>query len=388
MRDRPELERRLEAALAPYAARASESRGRVHPEDEPPYRGLYQRDRDRLIHCTAFRRLEFKTQVFVVGVEGDHFRTRLTHTLEVSQIARTAARALALNEDLVEAIALAHDLGHGPFGHSGEKALDDVMAPHGGFDHNLQGLRIVDRLERRYPEFAGLNLSYETREGFTKNLKRGVSGPETRGAYGFAAEESPALETQIVGHADEIAYDTHDVEDGLVAGVLREEDLRATALWRETEAQVRAERAALASDPRLRLRAVVRRLIGRLVGDLITETERRLAAHGVRSLSDVRACPEELAGFSAALGAHKAELEAFLHGNFYFNPRVRQHTAVWQARIPQLFRAYQADPRRLPEEHLRRVEAEGEKLERVICDYVAGMTDHYAEEQWTKYCGG
>jgi dGTPase len=387
MRDRAELERRIEAALAPHAARASESRGRVHREDEPPYRGLFQRDRDRLIHCTAFRRLEYKTQVFVVGVEGDHFRTRLTHTLEVSQIARTAARALALNEDLVEAIALAHDLGHGPFGHSGETALHEVMAPFGGFDHNLQGLRIVDRLERRYAEFAGLNLTYETREGFTKNLARGVSGPEARGAYGFAAEESPALETQVVGHADEIAYDTHDVEDGLVAGVLREEDLRTVALWRETEEQVRAERPAMAADPRLRLRAVVRRLIGRLVSDLIAETERRLAARGVRSMANVRACPEELVGFSTTLGAQKDDLETYLHQNFYYNPRVRQHTALWQSRIPQLFQVYRSDPRRMPEGHLLRVETEGEKLERVICDYIAGMTDRYAEEQW-KRCGG
>jgi dGTPase len=195
MRDRETLSTQLEAHLAPYAMRASASRGRVFPEHEPKYRALFQRDRDRLVHCTAFRRLEYKTQVFVVGVEGDHFRTRLTHTLEVTQIARTVARALGLNEDLVEAIALAHDLGHGPFGHSGETALNEVMTGHGGFGHNLQGLRIVDRLERRYPGFLGLNLTYETREGFTKNLKRGVGQPETRGALGFAAEESPTTPT-------------------------------------------------------------------------------------------------------------------------------------------------------------------------------------------------
>jgi dGTPase len=387
MLDRQALSQRLDAHLAPYAVRASGSRGRIFPEHEPKYRALFQRDRDRLVHCTAFRRLEYKTQVFVVGVEGDHFRTRLTHTMEVTQIARTAARALGLNEDLVEAIALAHDLGHGPFGHSGETALNEVMTGHGGFDHNRQGLRIVDRLERRYPVFLGLNLTYETREGFTKNLKRGVGQSDTRGALGFAAEESPSVEAQLVGHADEIAYDTHDVEDAIVSGTLTEEDVCQVALWRETKAEVIAETPALASDHRLCLRAVVRHLIGRLVFDLIAETERRVAAHGIRSLDDVHACPDELAGFSAELGARKEDLENFLHRNFYSSPRVRSHTALWQGRVKEIFEAYRADPRQLPADYQRRVEREGETLERIICDYVSGMTDRYAEKNWKRLCG-
>lgn len=387
MLDREVLSHRLDAHLAPHAMRASASRGRVHPEHEPGYRALYQRDRDRLVHCTAFRRLEYKTQVFVVGVEGDHFRTRLTHTMEVTQIARTAARALGLNEDLVEAIALAHDLGHGPFGHSGETALNEMMIDHGGFDHNRQGLRIVDHLERRYPGFLGLNLAYETREGFTKNLARGVGQPDTRGALGFAAEESPSVEVQLVGHADEIAYDTHDVEDAIVSGTLTEEDVCQVALWRETKAEVIAETPALAQDRRLCLRAVVRHLIGRLVFDLITETERRISTHRIRSLDDVRACPQELAGFSAGLGTRKEDLERFLHLNFYSSPRVRSHTALWQERLKEIFRAYRADPRLLPADYVRRIERKGEALERIICDYVSGMTDRYAEKNWKRLCG-
>lgn len=387
MRDRDALSLQLEAHLAPYAMRASVSRGRVFPEHEPRYRALYQRDRDRLVHCTAFRRLEYKTQVFVAGVEGDHFRTRLTHTMEVTQIARTIARALGLNEDLVEAMALAHDLGHGPFGHSGETALNEVMTGHGGFDHNLQGLRVVDRLERRYPGFLGLNLTYETREGFTKNLRRGVAEPDTRGALGFAAEESPSIEVQLVGHADEIAYDTHDVEDAIVSGTLTEADVRRVALWRTTEEEVLAETPALAQDHRLRLRAVVRHLIGRLVLDLIQETERRIDRQGVRTLADVRACPAELVGFSTRCAQEKEDLETFLHRNFYSSPRVRMHTALWQERVKEIFLAYRSAPKQLPVDYLRRIEQEGETLERVICDYVSGMTDRYAETHWQQLCG-
>ena len=376
-----------EEGLRPCAMRASASRGRVHAEEEAPYRGIYQRDRDRLVHCTAFRRLEYKTQVFVAGVEGDHYRTRLTHTLEVTQISRTAARALGLNEDLAEALALAHDLGHGPFGHSGEAALDEVMQGHGGFDHNIHGLRVVDKLERRYPGFPGLNLTYETREGFTNNLARGVGDPGRRGWLGFAAEESPPLEVQIVGHADEIAYNTHDLEDGLVWGAITEEQLEAVGLWRAIESQARAAHPRLAAEPQLRLRAVVRRLIDCFVTDLIAETTRRLKQHGIAALADVRACRRPLAGFSPELEQRRRELEAFLYKNLYFNPRVRQTTALWQERLKALFLAYRADLGKLPEEHLRRGEAQGQPIERVICDYIAGMTDRYAEKHWQALCG-
>ncbi|MCZ7645574.1 MAG: deoxyguanosinetriphosphate triphosphohydrolase [Planctomycetota bacterium] len=382
MRKREELEAHLEAALAPCAVRGRDSRGRRVPEDEPPYRGRFQRDRDRIVHCTAFRRLEYKTQVFVSVMEGDHFRTRLTHTMEVTQIARTAARALGLNEDLVEALALAHDLGHGPFGHSGEDALDEVMKDQGGFNHNTQGLRIVDLLERRYAAFPGLNLSYETREGFTKNL-----GPAGRARHGFGAE-SVSLEVQLVGHADEIAYDTHDIEDGLVSGTLDERDLGGVALWSETLAEVLREHPELKADHRLRWRSVVRRLIRRLTGDLLAETERRLAEQRIGSLSDVRACAKELVGFGEPTRRAKAELERFLHARFYNHPNVRSETAKWQARLKELFNAYLAEPARLPADHRRRIDAEGETLPRVACDYVSGMTDRFAEQTWGEVCGG
>lgn len=381
MRERAELDARLDAALRAYAVHAAETRGRVHPDDEPPYRGVFQRDRDRIVHCAAFRRLEYKTQVFVSVLDNDHHRNRLTHTMEVTQIARTIARALGLNEDLVEALALAHDLGHGPFGHSGEDALNEVMQGHGGFNHNLQGLRVVDKLERRYADFAGLNLSYETREGFTKNLT-----PQGRAQHGFTLGEAPSLEVQLVGHADEIAYDTHDIEDGLDSSVLKEEALRELDLWRETEAEVLAEKPALANEQRLRWRSVVRRMIRRLVGDLMAETERRLEQSNVGTLKDVRTQPRELVGFSIGLELKKRDLECFLHANFYNHPEVRKHTALWQERLKEIYAAFRKDLGRLPEDYRKRVDAEGETIERVICDYVAGMTDRFAESQWERYC--
>ena len=381
MLDRADIESHREAALAPYAARARDSRGRRHPEAEAPYRGIFQRDRDRIVHCAAFRRLEYKTQVFVSDLEGDHHRNRLTHTMEVTQIARTLARALALNEDLVEALALAHDLGHGPFGHSGEEALNEVMRQHGGFNHNIQGLRVADLFERRYPDFSGLNLTYETREGWTKNMT-----PELRARHGFARDEAPSLEVQLVGHADEIAYDTHDIEDGLHSKVISEDALRGMDLWRQTEQEVLGEHTALKADKHLRWHAVVRRMIRVLVGDLLAETERRIAKVKVKTLADVRACRNELAGFSKSMAVKKQILEKYLNANFYLNPEVRKHTGLWQERLKDIFRAYVDDPSRLPETHRERVKKEGEELERVVCDYVAGMTDRFAEMQWERYC--
>ncbi|MCY3019884.1 MAG: deoxyguanosinetriphosphate triphosphohydrolase [Planctomycetota bacterium] len=383
----PDIAGTLEAHVAPYAVRAALSRGRAFPDHDAGYRGLFQRDRDRIVHSSAFRRLQYKTQVFVSVVEGDYFRNRLTHTLEVTQIARTIARALALNEDLSEAIALAHDLGHTPFGHSGESALDEVMQSQGGFDHNAQGLRVVDLLEQRYPRFPGLNLTYETREGFLKNCVPAGKPGRPRAELGFAADEMSPLEIQLVGHADEIAYDTHDLDDGLVSGTLTDEQVRAVPLWRDIEAQVVKEHAGSEHDARLRRFAVVRRLIATLVGDLLAETRRRLAAHRIATLQDVRCCPEELVGFSAELSPRKAELEAFLLEGFYNNPQVKGLTTLWKERLKQLFAAYRDDPRRLPEGHRRRVESAGESLDRVICDYVAGMTDRYARKHWGTLVG-
>ena len=380
MRDRIDLERHLETPLRSGAMRAQESRGRMAEEGEAPYRGLYQRDRDRIIHCGAFRRLEYKTQVFVHVAGGDHYRNRLTHTMEVTQIARTIARALGLNEDLVEALALSHDLGHGPFGHAGEDALNEVMGAHGGFNHNLQGLRIVDQLERRYADFPGLNLTYETREGFSKNL-----GQAARAKAGFIRAENTTLEVQVTGHADEIAYDTHDLEDGLVSGMLYEKSVLEVPLWRETELEVLAEHAMLIQDQSLRWKAVVRRLISKLTGDLMHETERRLQAARIENLSDVRSTREELVGFSKEMQPKKDALEQFLRHNFYWREEVRKPAHEWQERLKQLFEAYVKHPERLPEGYRRRGDSEGDSLERICCDYVAGMTDRYAERMWTDF---
>lgn len=372
----------FESPLAPYAVDAAHSRGRLHSDHDAPYRSIFQRDRDRIVHCSAFRRLQYKTQVFISVVEGDYYRNRLTHTLEVTQIARTLARALRLNEDLAEALALAHDLGHGPFGHSGEAALNEVMREHGGFDHNAQGLRVVDLLEHRYARFPGLNLSYETREGYSKNYVERDGSPRSRSLLGFTAGESPSLEVQLVGHADEIAYDTHDLDDGLVSGTLAEDEVRGVALWREVELEVVNEDVAYKSDQRMRWHAVVRRMIARLVGDLLAETERRLKENRIERLADVRTFGGELAGFSKEIASQKRALEAFLMQRFYCSPLVKERTDFWRERLKQLFGAYRAKPELLPDDTRRRADASGEPVERVICDYVAGMTDRFAARKW------
>ncbi len=377
----------LKPETSPCAMRESLSRGRLHPDHDTPYRGSYQRDRDRIVHSSAFRRLQYKTQVFISVMEGDYFRNRLTHTLEVTQIARTIARALALNEDLAEALALAHDLGHGPFGHSGEDALDEVMREHGGFDHNAHGLRIVDLLETRYARFPGLNLMYETREGYAKNYVARDGSPRSRSILGFAPGEMPTLEVQLVGHADEIAYDTHDLDDGLVSGALAEEDVRSVSLWRDAEAQVLGEDAAYKTNQRMRWHAIVRRLIATLVTDLMLETRRRIVEQKIGSVADVRRFEGELIGFSNEVGAGKRELEHFLMQRFYKSERVKERTNFWRERLKQLFHAYRDNPQLLPEDSRRRIERSNESPERAICDYVAGMTDRFASRQWEEIIG-
>ncbi len=372
----------LNFELSSYAMRENLSRGRVHADHGIPYRGLYQRDRDRIVHSSAFRRLQYKTQVFISVMEGDYFRNRLTHTLEVTQIARTIARALALNEDLAEALALAHDLGHGPFGHSGEDALNEVMSAHGGFDHNAHGLRIVDLLETRYARFPGLNLTYETREGYAKNYAAHDGSPRSRSLLGFAPDEMPPLEVQLVGHADEIAYDTHDLDDGLVSGALVEDDVRNVSLWRDVEAQVLAEDDTYKTDHRMRWHAIVRRLIATLVTDLMQETQRRIREQKISSLEDVRKFDGELIGFSKELNVRKRELEHFLMQRFYKSERVKKHTDFWRERLKQLFHAFQENPNLLPEDSRKRIDSGKESQERAICDYVAGMTDRFASRQW------
>jgi dGTPase len=306
MPSRADLESREAAMLAPYAMRSRDSRGRRHPEAEHPLRMAFQRDRDRIIHSTAFRRLEYKTQVFV-NHEGDYYRTRLTHTVEAAQVTRTLARALGLNEDLAEAVALAHDLGHTPFGHAGERTLDRLMAPHGGFDHNSQSLRIVDVLEERYPAFHGLNLSWEVREGIVKHSTR-YDRPQVRE---FDADLAPCLEAQIVDFADEIAYNAHDIDDGLKSGMLEPDDLAGVALWAEAMSEV--ERQAARAALHIRHYQGVRRVIDRLVEDLCGSLLRRLKELGVETLADVRRVKPRLVEFTPEMTERNRELKAFLY---------------------------------------------------------------------------
>jgi dGTPase len=372
---REALEARERQVLAPYAAHSGDSRGRVHPEPEHPYRTVFQRDRDRIIHSTAFRRLEYKTQVFV-NHEGDHYRTRLTHTMEVVQIARTIARALNLNEDLAEAVALAHDLGHTPFGHSGEAALQALMADHGGFEHNRHGLRVVELLEQPYEAFPGLNLSYEVREGMAKHRSR----HDTPALEGYEPHRRPTLEAQAVELADAIAYDSHDLDDGLAAEMITGADLRDLALWHRAleRAAERAGRPAGDLSPR----SVVKALIDLEVTDLLETTRDRLAEANPRSVADVRNQDRRLAAFSEPLTAGKKELEDFLMERIYHHYRVARMMTKARRFVEALFRAYASNPRQLPPPHQARIQAEG--LERTVCDYVAGMTDRFAQNEYRK----
>jgi dGTPase len=360
-----------EQRLAPYAAHPSESRGRVH--DEPPTvgRSEFQRDRDRIVHCTAFRRLEYKTQVFV-NHEGDLFRTRLTHSLEVAQIGRGIARTLRVNEDLVEAIALAHDLGHTPFGHAGQDALNECMAPHGGFEHNLQSLRVVDELEERYGAFNGLNLTFETREGILKHCS--LENARKLGELGarFIARRQPSLEAQIANLADEIAYNNHDVDDGLRSGLLRLAQLDDVPLFARHVRTVRETYPGLAE--RRLIHETVRRMINALIVDLLQETTRRLEAVAPRTIDDVRAAPP-LVAFSDPMRRECDLLKRFLLEHLYRHYQVMRMTNKARRIVRELFGAFMEDIRLLPTDHRERAVAD---RPRAIADYVAGMTDRYA----------
>ena len=377
MPSRPELEAREAATLAPYAMRSRDSRGRRHPEPEHAFRMVFQRDRDRIIHCTAFRRLEYKTQVFV-NHEGDYYRTRLTHTMEAAQVTRTLARALGLNEDLAEAIALAHDMGHTPFGHAGERTLHRLMAPHGGFDHNSQSLRIVDVLEERYPAFRGLNLSWEVREGIVKHSTR-YDRPQVRE---FDAELAPTLEAQIVDFADEIAYNAHDVDDGLKSGMLDPDELATVPLWADVLGDVQA-RAAGAPIHLVRMQAV-RRLIDRLVTDLVETLLARLTAERIDTLAAVRRVKPRLVEFSPAMTERARDLKTFLYDRLYTHYRVTRMTQKADRIMSALFQVYMEEPKQLPPHVTRRVREEGEPMSRVIADYIAGMTDRFALQEHKK----
>jgi dGTPase len=377
MRSRAEFEAREAATLAPYAMRSRDSRGRRHPEPEHRFRMVFQRDRDRIIHSTAFRRLEYKTQVFV-NHEGDYYRTRLTHTMEAAQVTRTLARVLGLNEDLAEAVALAHDLGHTPFGHAGERTLDRLMAPYGGFEHNAQSLRIVDVLEERYPNFRGLNLSWEVREGIVKHSTR-YDRPQVRE---FDADRAPCLEAQIVDFADEIAYNAHDIDDGLKSGMLDADELAHVPLWAEVRVEV-AQRAPDAPANVARYQAV-RLLIDRLVSDLCDTLLGRLESLGVGSLDAVRAVKPRLVEFSPAMTARNQELKAFLYDRLYTHHRVTRMTQKADRIMSALFEVYMAEPRQLPPHVTRHAREDGESVPRAIADYIAGMTDRFALEEHKK----
>jgi dGTPase len=360
-----------EADLAAYAARSAQSRGRERHEDAPRTRSQFQRDRDRIIHSTAFRRLEYKTQVFV-NHEGDLFRTRLTHSLEVAQIARSVARCLRVNEDLVEAISLAHDLGHTPFGHAGQDALNDCMRPFGGFEHNLQSLRVVDVLEERYGAFDGLNLCFETREGILKHCS--LDHARRLGPVGerFLLRRQAPLEAQIANLADEIAYSNHDIDDGVRSGLIDAAQLEQVPLYARHRAAVLERYPGIA--PRRAVHETIRRIIDNLVSDLIDETERRVAAAAPADIDEVRAAPP-LAAFSAPVRAEADVLKSFLHRNLYRHPEVMRMTTKAARIVRELFGAFHAEPRLLPADHGARVEREGP---RAIADYIAGMTDRFA----------
>jgi dGTPase len=369
--------------LADYAVRVEHSRGRRFPEPKHPYRNDFQRDRDRVIHARAFRRLEAKTQVFTRRYS-DHFRNRLTHTIEVAQISRTIADQLGLNVDLVEALALVHDLGHPPFGHAGEKALDAAMQQHGfSFDHNLHALRIVEDFELRYAAFRGLNLTFEVREGIIKH-SRDYQPEQFPELSEYLLDQRPPLEAQLIDLTDEIAYSTADLDDGCEARLLSLEDMRDgipvfDRCYREVE-----DSYPDAID-KLKFNEALKQIINRLVSDLICCTRGRIEQSGVRSLEDVRNHAGRLAGFSALVDAERREIKTFLYENLYFSGTLMPEKEDAERVITELFAFWMDHPEALPQSYQEK--AQQEPLPRIICDYIAGMTDNYIYEQYEKYCG-
>ena len=362
-------------ALAPYAADERRSKGRRFAEPPPSHRGEYQRDRDRIIHSTAFRRLVYKTQVFV-NHEGDLYRTRLTHSLEVAQIARTVARALDLNEPLVEAIALAHDLGHTPFGHAGQDTLNHCMRDHGGFEHNLQSLRVVDDLEAKYADFPGLNLTFETREGILKHCS--AKNARELGEIGerFLARRQPGLEAQLVNIADAIAYNNHDVDDGYRAGLLDLDLLHDQPLFGQHYDDVRSRYPDL-EDRRL-IYEVIRRMIGHVVTDLIRQSRAAIEAVDPATVDDVRAHDKPLIGFSDEVGEAHAGLKRFLRENLYRHPQVKSMNERTQAMVELLFERYMSNPGEMTAEFADLAAESEDQRARAVADYIAGMTDRFA----------
>ncbi len=375
MLDRREMEKREARELAPYAMQSDLSRGREHPEPEHAWRPAFQRDRERIIHSTAFRRLEYKTQVFV-NHEGDHYRTRLTHTVEVAQIARAVARVLNVSEDLTEAVALAHDVGHTPFGHSGEDALRELMKDHGGFEHNLHGLRVVDVLERHYPDFRGLNLTWEVRESIVKH----VTTYDHPLVYAFEPDRRALVEAQIVEAADGIAYISHDLDDALAAGILEEDVFDRVGLLREASREVATCNPVL--SPYHRRHRAVRSIINLLVTDVCESTAKRIEELNIRSTEDVRKAPKNVVCFSSPVQARKDDFQRYLFEHVYQHYRVTRMANKAKRFVKELFRAYVGQPRQLPPDY--QVWAEKEGLHQAVCDYIAGMTDRYAQDEYLK----
>ena len=368
------LEQLEDQVLAPYGLRSKDSKGRKYPDKEPAYRTAFQRDRDRILHTTAFRRLEYKTQVFI-NYEGDYFRTRLTHTLEVAQIGRTLARALGANEDLVETICLAHDLGHPPFGHSGEVVLNRLMKEYGGFDHNKQSYRIVTQMENRYPDHPGLNLTWETREGIVKH--------ETEYDISDASEYNPelrgSLEAQLANVADELAYTAHDLDDGLRSGMITPAMLSGIEMWEVLRESIGWKTDHLSDLDRHRL---IRRLIGLLVTDVVEATSQEIKSSRVKTALGLQKLDHNVAVYGEDTRRRNRELKDFLYNKLYRHYRVVRMAKKAERIITELFHAYHDEPAMLDEEFQKA--AQEKSLERTICDYIAGMTDRYATEEYQK----
>jgi dGTPase len=363
--------------LAGYAAKSSYSRGRKYPEDLRDDRPAFERDRDRIVHCAAFRRLEYKTQVFV-NHEGDYYRTRLTHSLEVAQIGKAIARRLKLNEELTEALALAHDLGHTPFGHTGEEVLNRLMEGHGGFEHNLQSLRVVDELEERYPGFNGLNLTWETREGIIKH-----SSPYDRPAgimADFFPGTVPLIEAQIINYADEIAYNNHDIDDGLKSGLITLGQLEKVELWKEVYESVGTLYPGI--DPERKKHQTISALIGLLIKDLSDTAMKNIGSYSIHSIDDLRRVNRQVVSFSPDIAEKCRKLKYFLLENLYRHFKVERMRVKAERYLSQLFETYIKHPTLLPRKYLKKMDSFGR--ERVVCDYIAGMTDRFALDEFKR----
>jgi dGTPase len=364
--------------LASYAANSLQSQGRLHPEPFKDDRPAFERDRDRIIHCAAFRRLEYKTQVFI-NHEGDYYRTRLTHSLEVAQIARGIARRLQLNEDLAEALALAHDLGHTPFGHTGEHILNELMKEHGGFEHNRQSLRIVEHLEERYPDFSGLNLSFETREGIIKHSSE-YDHPGNSMTIEFMPDLQPTMEAQLIDLADEIAYNNHDIDDGLKAGYLTLSELEGLEIWDDASSQVKEKFTGLTGERYIS--QTISHLIGILIDDLVQTTRQRLHSDKIVTLDDVRKKGGRCVTFSAEISRKNKLLKQFLWKNLYTHYKVERMRVKSTRLLRSLFENYAENPTLLPHNYQDKFTSDGQMI--VICDYIAGMTDRYAMDEYKR----